>query len=141
MDREAELIVKAVKQGAETVLKKNDVGHYEDFYTLSDLKVEKVYEDRSGEGIKEGASIKVSENAAYDEEENLMMTIANYQLMKDKEEYLLFLKKGAPGEFTVSGVYQGKIPLSSNALQFKAEDDDELEEYKQFVQEAKQKYK
>ncbi|WP_187119728.1 hypothetical protein [Numidum massiliense] len=54
---------------------------------------------------------------------------------------MLFLEKGDPGEFTILGVYQGKIPLSSKGFQFKAEDDDELKEYEHFVQEAKQKYK
>jgi hypothetical protein len=82
--------------------------------TRSAIKINKVFKSKNKE-ITIGRYITVLENGAIEQTNigTIVYGVEGYQLMNEKEDYLLFLDKSLtdPTIYFVKGVYYGKIPL------------------------------
>lgn len=80
-------------------------------YTLSNFLVQKVI---SGDEVQGGMEITILENEAYNKREDITYHIAGYELMKEDNEYLLFLRKSTTDPYyIIIGNNYGKVPLQN----------------------------
>jgi hypothetical protein len=81
----------------------NEFGRYENFYTITDVKVSKVLK-----GQYQNNTIPVLQNAAIDKKEKVMLVDDGYSVMEKNKGYLLFLKKSPLDGYYILGINQGK---------------------------------
>lgn len=81
----------------------NEFGRYENFYTITDVKVSKVLK-----GQYQNNTIPVLQNAAIDKKEKVMLVDDGYSVMEKNKGYLLFLKKSPLEGYYILGINQGK---------------------------------
>jgi len=81
----------------------NEFGRYENFYTITDVKVSKVLK-----GQYQNNTIPVLQNAAIDKKEKIMLVDDGYSVMEKNKGYLLFLKKSPLEGYYILGINQGK---------------------------------
>ncbi|KHF27361.1 hypothetical protein LR68_03849 [Anoxybacillus sp. BCO1] len=118
MENDSEVILIGTKKSGESHFDK-DGDMVTGFYTISDVEIKKVFKNEKGYKLDRGNVIKVMENGAFDKETNTMYGSAGYQLMKNDKSYLLFLRKSTThDEYTIKGVYYGKVPLDSNQIEY-----------------------
>ncbi|WP_172194852.1 hypothetical protein [Saccharibacillus qingshengii] len=90
-------------------------GFIQNFYTLTDFKVEKVIKDPEqavqNEKIKfiEPISIVTNENG-----QKVIYSIADYQEVQQGEKYLVFLKNNGLGNYSVINMNNGTFDLNEN---------------------------
>lgn len=126
LETSAELIVSGTKDRIEKqYIDRNAMGDVIGYWTKSSIKINKVFKSKNKE-ITMGTYLTVLENGAIEQTNKgtVVYGVEGYQLMNDKEEYLLFLDKSLtnPNLYFVKGVYYGKIPLkqpSTGKLQSK----------------------
>jgi hypothetical protein len=87
MEKDADVILRAVRLDQEEPVWNGSSG-----YTLSQVKISKIYEDKTG-SLSLDDVIKVMENEVYDAASNTVFHVAGYNMMVFGDEYLLFLKK------------------------------------------------
>lgn len=88
----------------------NKEGRYEDFYTISDVKVKKVLK---GEYSKD--TVPVLQSAAITTslsgKEKIFMISDDFSVMEKNKKYLLFLKKTDNNNYSIISVNQGKFNI------------------------------
>lgn len=112
IENKAEMIVigKKVVQEDPTVIY-NQEDRINVAYTLSNFLVQKVISDDEVQG---GMEITILENEAYNKREDITYHIAGYELMKEDNEYLLFLRKSTTDPYyIIIGNNYGKVPLQN----------------------------
>lgn len=112
IENKAEMIVigKKVVQEDPTVIY-NQEDRINVAYTLSNFLVQKVI---SGDEVQGGMEITILENEAYNKREDITYHIAGYELMKEDNEYLLFLRKSTTDPYyIIIGNNYGKVPLQN----------------------------
>ena len=87
MEKDADVILRAVRLDQEEPVWNGSWG-----YTLSQVKISKIYEDKTG-GLSLDDVIKVMENEVYDAASNTVYHVDGYNMMVFGDEYLLFLKE------------------------------------------------
>ena len=148
MENDSEVILIGTKKRGESHFDKDD-DMVTGFYTISDVEIKKVFKNEKGYELDKGNVIKVIENGAFDKETNTLYGSAGYQLMKDNKSYLLFLRKSTThDEYTIKGVYYGKVPLASNQIEYdghlnssKQANNKQIEKLNRIFEEARKKYK
>lgn len=115
LETSAELIVSGTKVSVEKqYIERDGMGDVIGYGTKSAIKINKVIKSRNKE-ITIGKYITVLESGATEQTNKgtLVYGMEGYQLMNEKEEYLLFLDKSLtdPNLYFIKGVYYGKIPL------------------------------
>ncbi|MBW7651157.1 membrane lipoprotein lipid attachment site-containing protein [Anoxybacillus sp. ST4] len=148
MENDSEVILIGTKKNGESYFDK-DGDMVTGFYTISDVEIKKVFKNEKGYTLNKGNIIKVMENGAFDKKANTMYGSAGYQLMKDNKSYLLFLRKSTThDEYTIKGVYYGKVPLDSNHMEYKGDlnsskqvNNKQIEKLNQLFEEARKKYR
>lgn len=118
MDSQTDIVVKGTKVGVEeVVLKKEDAdGLVIDNRTLSNFVLSDVFKNDTDQKLSSGETIIVQENAAADS--SRVYSTLGYQLMNEKEEYLLFLRESLsdPGVYIIRGVVYGKVPTTNMGM-------------------------
>lgn len=87
----------------------------QDFYTLTDFKVEKVIKDP--DQAVQDAKIKFVEPISIvtsKDGEKMIRSIADYQEIQEGEKYLVFLKDNALGQYGVINMNNGTFDLNEN---------------------------
>lgn len=148
MENDSEVILIGTKKSGESHFDK-DGDMVTGFYTISDVEIKKVFKNEKGYKLDRGNVIKVMENGAFDKETNTMYGSAGYQLMKNDKSYLLFLRKSTThDEYTIKGVYYGKVPLDSNQIEYDGHlnsseqaNNKQIEKLNQMFEKARKKYK
>lgn len=126
LETSTELIVSGTKDRVEKqYIDRDDKGDVIGYGTKSAIKINKVFKSKNKE-MTIGSYITVLENGATEQTNKgtIVYGVEGYQLMNEKEEYLLFLDKSLtdPNIYFIKGVYYGKIPLkqpSTGKLQTK----------------------
>jgi hypothetical protein len=107
LEAKADLIIvgASVKEFSEytPTITYNESGRYENFYTITDVKVSKVLK-----GQYQNNTIPVLQNAAIDKKEKIMLVDDGYSVMEKNKGYLLFLKKSPLEGYYILGINQGK---------------------------------
>ncbi|TPG68262.1 hypothetical protein EEL32_20695 [Brevibacillus laterosporus] len=93
----------------ESTITYTDVGRIEDYYTVTDVKVNKVFK---GKDIPD--SISVIQGAVMVKDDALkyqkdLLTIEGYRVMEKDKNYILFLEAKDNGQYGILGVFQGKV--------------------------------
>ncbi|AST07779.1 hypothetical protein AF2641_13270 [Anoxybacillus flavithermus] len=148
MENDSEVILIGMKKSGESHFDQ-DGDMVTGFYTISNVEIKKVFKNEKGYKLGKGNVIKVMENGAFDKETNTMYGSAGYQLMKNDKSYLLFLRKSTThDEYTIKGVYYGKVPLDSNQIEYdghlnssKQANHKQIEKLNRIFEEARKKYK
>lgn len=115
LETSTELIVSGTKDRVEKqYIDRDDMGDVIGYGTKSAIKINKVFKSKDKE-ITIGSHITVLENGAIEQTNKgtIVYGVEGYQLMNEKEQYLLLLDKSLtdPTIYFVKGVYYGKIPL------------------------------
>ena len=112
MEKDADVILRAVRLDQEEPVWNGSSG-----YTLSQVKISKIYEDKTG-SLPLDDVIKVMENEVYDEASNTVFHVAGYNMMVVGDEYLLFLKKDKLPDgteyYVACGVNYGTISTTTD---------------------------
>jgi hypothetical protein len=115
---------------SQTVIKKNEIGGIEDFYTITPFKVKKIIKGNVTEKvipvIQPAAIIENPENSA----EKKMILQEDYSILDSNSNYLLYLKKTDEGNYSVVAVNQGKFNIDGNDLKEKKHEE-ENKQYKE----------
>ncbi|OPY58029.1 MAG: hypothetical protein A4E55_01202 [Pelotomaculum sp. PtaU1.Bin035] len=108
METKADLIIvgtptKAFNDCTPTITYNNS-GRYENFYTITDIRISKILKGEYKDDI-----VPVAQNAAIDKREKIMLIDDDYSPMEKDKKYLMFLKKNqSNGFYYILGVNQGK---------------------------------
>lgn len=88
-------------------------GTLQDFYTLTELEVEKVLKNTTSENIQTGKTFVAIEPIVMDQglTGKTKLTLEDYSEMKENHHYLVFLKEGSPGKYGVINMNNGKFDL------------------------------
>lgn len=136
-----------LEKDSEVILigKKKNEKYISDVHNLSKLEIENVLKNDKGYPLYLNESIEVLEHGSFDKKKHIIFGVNGYELMKNDERYLLFLRKSKTDEdtYVLIGTYQGKIPLDTNLekdIQFRG-DKNEEENLRKLFQEAKETYK
>ena len=112
MEKDADVILRAVRLDQEEPVWNGSSG-----YTLSQVKISKIYEDKTG-SLSLDDVIKVMENEVYDAASNTVFHVAGYNMMVFGDEYLLFLKKDKMPDgteyYVACGVNYGTISTTTD---------------------------
>ncbi|MBQ9870829.1 MAG: hypothetical protein IJM27_02775 [Eubacterium sp.] len=112
MEKDADVILRAVRLDQEEPVWNGSSG-----YTLSQVKISKIYEDKTG-SLPLDDVIKVMENEVYDVASNTVFHVAGYNMMVVGDEYLLFLKKDKLPDgteyYVACGVNYGTISTTTD---------------------------
>ena len=112
MEKDADVILRAVRLDQEEPVWNGSSG-----YTLSQVKISKIYEDKTG-SLSLDDVIKVMENEVYDAASNTVFHVAGYNMMVFGDEYLLFLKKDKLPDgteyYVACGVNYGTISTTAD---------------------------
>ena len=112
MEKDADVILRAVRLDQEEPVWNGSSG-----YTLSQVKISKIYEDKTG-SLSLDDVIKVMENEVYDAASNTVFHVAGYNMMVFGDEYLLFLKKDKLPDgteyYVACGVNYGTISTATD---------------------------
>ncbi len=112
MEKDADVILRAVRLDQEEPVWNGSSG-----YTLSQVKISKIYEDKTG-SLPLDDVIKVMENEVYDAASNTVFHVAGYNMMVVGDEYLLFLKKDKLPDgteyYVACGVNYGTISTTTD---------------------------
>ena len=112
MEKDADVILRAVRLDQEEPVWNGSSG-----YTLSQVKISKIYEDKTG-SLSLDDVIKVMENEVYDAASNTVFHVAGYNMMVYGDEYLLFLKKDKLPDgteyYVACGVNYGTISTTTD---------------------------
>lgn len=122
IDKDADLILKARPSEAfdkrESHINYFSSGDVREFYTLTNLKIEKVLKGDLKNFKKN--TLSVIEPIAKDKNSGLMLTYEDYQAMSENESYLIFLKKNDYGQWSIINMSLGAIPVNPPQMLFKA---------------------
>jgi hypothetical protein len=136
LETSAELIVSGTKDRVEKqYIDRDDMNDVISYGTKSSIKIDQVFKSKNKE-ITIGSYITVLENGATEQtdKDTFVYGVEGYQLMNEKEPYLLFLDKSLndPNLYFIKGVYYGKIPLKQPSnpydFQYKGEVTEKLEQ-------------
>ena len=112
MEKDADVILRAVRLDQEEPVWNGSSG-----YTLSQVKISKIYEDKTG-SLSLDDVIKVMENEVYDAASNTVFHVAGYNMMVFGDEYLLFLIKDKLPDgteyYVACGVNYGTISTTTD---------------------------
>ncbi len=88
-------------------------GTVQDFYTLTDVKVEKVIKKPSDLALEDSQTFRVIEPVGLIEEKNGKVKILDedYQELKQGKKYILFLKSNGAGGYSIINMNLGKFNL------------------------------
>lgn len=145
LDDQSELIFKGVKIKGDTSITNigTDDNPYEDFQTNSRIEIQEIYKDKGSE-LSVGDIITLEEPAAY--KRNYLsgkltyQTYEDYDLMKNDEEYILFVRKSLsnPENYLLISHNLGKYSLNPDEI--KLFDDTTGDFYQQLQKEVFAKY-
>lgn len=116
IENKVDIIVKVVKDSEEPpIIQRDNMGNVNFTGTIGNVKVTKIYTDKSDQNIKEGEIIPIFENEAYDSKTNTVYHVAGYTKMEIGKEYMLFLTY-SPGDnwYVPCSAVWGKYPLNSS---------------------------
>lgn len=126
-DKSADLIVlahptKALEKRKATIHELNN-GIISDFYTYTDLKVEKVLKQDPKMALKENADLQVLEPIALGQADGnaALYQYEGYSAMEADQSYIVFLKKNSYGNYSVMNMSLGRIDLHANQPLLKME--------------------
>jgi len=152
LEDDSEIILRAKKiNGTPIITRDGDMVN--EFRTISNLEIQKVFKNEKGYKLNPKEKIEVVETAAFDKETDTMYGSAGYVLMNDNESYLLFLRKSEVAEntYVIRGAFHGKVPLDTNLsedIQYaghqnhsKKENNGQKGKMEKMFKEAKDKYK
>ena len=87
-----------------------DDGTIEDFYTLTDIKVNKIFKSNYND-INENQTIEIIEPISV--KDNNIITYSGYTPLDENEEYIIFLAKNSNGKYSVINMEEGKFSYNS----------------------------
>ncbi len=114
IEDKVDIIVKAVKESEEDpIIQKDEMGNVNFTGTVGNVKITRLYTNKSGQTIEEGDVLPIFENEAYDAKTNTVYHVAGYTKMEQGQEYILFLTYSEGDQWYVpcSAVW-GKYPLN-----------------------------
>ena len=144
MEKDADVILRAVRLDQEEPVWNGSSG-----YTLSQVKISKIYEDKTG-SLSLDDVIKVMENEVYDAASNTVFHVAGYNMMVFGDEYLLFLKKDKLPDgteyYVACGVNYGTISTTTDGRDISPKNPNGVEMldigiYKEIWKDALNKYR
>jgi nitrogen regulatory protein PII-like uncharacterized protein len=151
LESEATLIVKVAKDGGVPYVKwrESEEKVLEEYYTISNVEVNKIFKNTHTNNLKIGNNLKVFEFEVYDRDvltgELLYYSDDGYKLMEREGEYLLFLRESTshPGKYIIIGSHLGKYKYTTiNDRKYGVKvDGEEILRYKEFAEAALNKYK
>ncbi len=147
MEDYSKVIVKGIREDYEEPIIQTSNGHIVSGFTFSSFKITEVIKDTSGT-LENGSTITILENEVYDKDNNIIYHTADYNMMVEGNEYLLFLGKSSTNnlEYYVSaGINYGTISLEDDkrAVQYKTvtgEKSKDFSAYTPIWDAAKEKY-
>lgn len=118
-----------------------DDGTVQDFYTLTDIQVEKVIKSNDSFELDSTGHLKVLEPIGYlkPETKETKVTRENYEELESGEKYIIFLKKNAEGTYAVINLNLGKFDLNSTTKLQSASSEEE-KKYEEFKASVIDKY-
>ncbi|MBN7774464.1 hypothetical protein [Clostridium aminobutyricum] len=102
-----------------------DDGTLEDFYSLTNIKVNKVL--KGADGIKNGDNLNIIEPASIIQtvEGKQRLLRDDYQPLEKNKNYILFLKKNDNGQYSIINMNLGKLDLADKDKKFKMKNKDD----------------
>ncbi|SFF05945.1 hypothetical protein SAMN04487969_112156 [Paenibacillus algorifonticola] len=115
----------------------------EDFYTRTPIKILKVLKKPESASVIENEEMNIIEPISLIKEDtkSKILSIENYNEINEGEQYVLYLKQNAYGEYSVINMNNGRFSLDSDALKIQSldhgheNDQDKHNEIKQAVEE------
>ena len=109
-----------------------DDGTLEDFYTLTDIEVSKVFKSNFND-ISENQKIEIVEPVSL--KGNDIITYSGYRPLKEKEEYIIFLAKNSYGQYSIINMQEGVFSYNVSQSDTLKLDDNSLygEVYKKYI--------
>ncbi len=92
MEKDCDVIVCVTRLEEERPVVTLMEGHLVSGYTFSQVRVEQIYQDKSGV-LTENDTIRILENEVLSKEENVIYHIGGYHMMAAGKQYLLFLNQ------------------------------------------------
>jgi hypothetical protein len=115
MEDFSDLIIKGIRMEQETPDITYENGIRISGYTFSQTEISEIYKDVEGV-LNVGDNITILENEYYIPEENTAYHVAGYNMMRIREEYLLFLKGNIHPDgfayYVAAGVNYGTVALN-----------------------------
>lgn len=122
IDKSADLILQATPTtdflSRDAHINRFSSGDVREFYTLTNLKIEKVLKGNLENLKKE--TLQVIEPIAHDAKLKINYTYEDYQPMIQGESYLIFLKKNDFGQWSIINMSLGAIPVAPPQMLLKS---------------------
>ncbi|WP_226000972.1 hypothetical protein [Paenibacillus sp. BJ-4] len=141
LDSNAELIVIGTPlQGFDDrqhIVTSFDDGTLQDFYTLTNIKIDKVIKSPEGSSLNLDEPLSIVEPISYIDDAGGKKKIAfeDYTELKQNEKSIIFLKKNTQGQYSVINMDLGKFAIepTSQSPNSSAEKQDSNEQFREFV--------
>lgn len=115
------------------VTTKNDMGHLDDFYTVTAFNIQKLIKgDIKDKTIYINQPVAITKDT---DNSNIKVELEGYSELKKNSKYVLYLKKSSNGNYSIISVTQGKINLddTDSDEKEKATDSPQLKQLKEQV--------
>lgn len=114
MENDSDVVIIGTKFYSDYNFKNENPSINMNFYSFSFVNIDKVIKNKKENPLEVNKSIGVLETATFDSKKNTVYSLGGYQLMKENQPYLLFLKSSNISiDYVVTGIYYGKIPLTT----------------------------
>lgn len=146
LDSDAELIVIGTPlknfDNREHVVTNFDDGAVQDFYTLTDIKVDKIIKAPESSTLKTDEDLTIIEPISYIESDQgkRKITYEDYTELKQNEKSIIFLKQNTQGVYSVINMDLGKFPLSDTSEISRSLTSEEHNSKEEFRKEVLEKY-
>ncbi|WP_342438207.1 hypothetical protein NSS79_02845 [Paenibacillus sp. FSL L8-0436] len=116
-------------------------GAIQDFYTLTDLKIDKILKGPQDFNLATSQSLKIIEPIGYakPEKKENKITREEYSELEKGEKYIIFLMQNDQGQYVVINVNNGKFNLNETEVSFAS--DSENVKHEKIKKEVFSKYK
>lgn len=117
MEEASKIIVRVTREEYEKPVITYYEGRMVSGYTFSKVKIEEKFKDTTN-SLKVGDSIRILENEVFSEKENAIYHIGGYNMMKEGEEYILFLNRDfyydKEAYYVAKGTSSGTVPVEKD---------------------------
>ncbi|BCG57094.1 hypothetical protein [Paenibacillus sp. URB8-2] len=105
-----------------------DDGTLQDFYTITDVKVDQVIKAPKDSSLANGDSLSIIEPISYIEDGagKKKISFEDYTELKQSEKNIIFLKKNTQGQYSIINMDLGKFSLNSSAKSFSASSEEQI---------------
>ncbi|WP_342415163.1 hypothetical protein NST83_18040 [Paenibacillus sp. FSL R10-2782] len=141
LDSNAELIVIGTPlqefDDRQHIVTSFDDGTIQDFYTLTNIKIDKVIKSPEGAALNVEEPLSIVEPISYidDAEGKKKIAYEDYTELKQNEKSIIFLKKNTQGQYSVINMDLGKFAIapSSQSPSISGEKQDSKEQFRESV--------